>query len=129
MRETFFVCAVCGEARTVSSEGASGYALLANGSMICYECCAWHDKIEMAETGKIVLYLSEDNDTTSRCYLSSWSGTLRIELADMRVSHRHNIAGTRRDVWFSQGGARWHGVQFGENTQLTHCKRLKGKEN
>ena len=35
-----------------------------------------------------------------------------------------DIAGKRLDVWFyGPDGYIWHGVQYGDNTQIVHCKR------
>jgi hypothetical protein len=62
--------------------------------------------------------------------VANWPGTLEFKVAKMTVGH-HNIAGTRYDVWFTvvnvETGCRenWHGVQYGENTMICRCRRLK----
>lgn len=72
----------------------------------------------MDKHGKTTLYLSNGEVT-------NWPGTLRFPLWSSKRG-RHNIAGTRKDVWFKDGsGNMWHGVQYGEFTQICHCKRLK----
>jgi hypothetical protein len=72
----------------------------------------------MAQRGRIALYYTGDE-------VINWPGTLRIPV-DYSSAGRHNIAGTRTDVWFRFGGAEWHGVTYGEMTQIVHCKRKKG---
>jgi hypothetical protein len=43
-----------------------------------------------------------------------------------RTTGRHNIAGVRYDVWFrGPDGHVWWGVQYGDMTQICHCKRTK----
>ena len=90
----------------------------------------------MDEHGKITLYLSYRTEkglasVTGKPYsfrsywLGNWPGSIKIIPHHVRKG-RHNIAGTRYDVWFTDHKNRqWHGVQYGENTQLCHCKRLK----
>jgi hypothetical protein len=74
----------------------------------------------MIDTGRAVLYLCESGR------LTNWPGSLQFRAHAMKEG-RHNIAGTRIDVWFiGPDGARWHGTQYGEWTQLCHCRRVKG---
>jgi hypothetical protein len=89
---------------------------------VCYECCATRDKETMRSTGKATLYLTY-NDGARRGYVKNWPGTLCF-LGQVSKS-RHNISRTRYDVWFMFEGRVWHGVQYGENTQICHCKRTK----
>ena len=110
----------CGHEIPALSPGHScgtGYGCDAEGRTFCYECCAAQDRRQMAETGRAVLYLSGRE-------LTNWPGSLRIPVDEIRHG-RHNIAGSRTDCWFRFGGRRWHGVQYGEFTQLAHCRRLK----
>ena len=75
----------------------------------------------MTEHGRIMLYLSNGE-------VMNWPGTLRFP-AHVRKG-RHNIAGSRYDVWFAgPDGFQWHGVQYGDNTQICHCKRTKQVRN
>lgn len=72
----------------------------------------------MVATGRATLYLDGLN-------ILDWPGRLRFRAA-RRSTGRHNIAGTRTDVWFvGPDGAAWHGVQYGQNTQIVHCKRTR----
>lgn len=97
--------------------GGTGYAVDREGRKFCYQCCAAEDRRQMATTGRATLYLTGNE-------LTNWPGSLRIPVR-AKSRGRHNIAGSRTDVWFTFGGHGWHGVQYGDNTQLAHCKRLK----
>lgn len=120
MQETFS-CADCGETKDVLKDGGTGYATVEGGGKVCYNCCANRDKAQMEATGRATLYL----DMTGHPQVTNWPGTLRFKCCDARQG-KHNMAGTRYDVWFlDENGLTWHGVQYGENSQLCHCKRLK----
>ena len=97
----------------------TGYGIV-HGKRLCFDCCADHERAEMSKTGRGMLYLSTSGGTGT---VSNWPGTLKVPCGVRRG--RHNIAGTRYDVWFKLDGRDWHGVQYGENTQICHCKRLK----
>lgn len=95
------------------------YGTRPDGARVCYKCCAVTDRADMDETGRATLYLTHDD-----AVVTNWPGTLRFIVRRIRKG-RHNIAGTRYDVWFTVGNRIWHGVQYGDNTQIVHCKRLK----
>jgi hypothetical protein len=86
----------------------------------------------MIETGKAVLYLTTTPNMTpagnrhgDKGTVSNWPGSLKFQTGPVKVG-RHNMAGKRYDVWFrGPDGKDWHGVQYGENTQLCHCRRIK----
>lgn len=89
----------------------------------------------MKEEGRITLYLTykfvdhEHFTYFSReLYdgkLTNWPGTLCYKATSIRKGH-HNIAGSRVDVWFVGPDKHvWHGAQYGDNTQLCHCRRTK----
>lgn len=90
----------------------------------CYLCCAELDKQRMHETGKIVLYLVKKND---KFIVTNWAGTLIFKVNTWsRSKGCHNIARIRYDVWFNDHyNDKWHGVSYGENTQILYCKRAK----
>jgi len=77
----------------------------------------------VSETGdKLSLYLTERKKGS--WFVSNWPGTLRFACSKPKIG-RHNIAGRRYDVWFDgPDGHRWHGVQYGEWTQVLHCRKL-----
>lgn len=56
--------------------------------------------------------------------LTNWPGTLNLPINTIKVG-RHNIARRRYDFWFTFESANWHGVQYGDNTQLAHCRKVK----
>lgn len=123
-----FRCDDCGQDKT-HPEGSctTGYATDREGKKICFDCCAIRDKASMIENGtsdQLPLYLSKDDKGT--WYLGNWPSTLRFRCGNPRKG-RHNMARTRYDVWFNgPDGKDWHGVQYGENTQIVHCKRIGG---
>lgn len=116
--ETSFTCLDCYSEKPILKDGGTGYALY-YGAKICYECCAIQDKKWMNTKGKIVLYYDGRK-------IFNWPGTL-VFLATRYKEGKHNIASKRIDVWFKgPSNDLWHGVQYGNNTQLLHCKRVKG---
>lgn len=131
--KTFF-CSDCHQDKPIQKDGGTGYAELAEDGQlkrICYQCAAERDKCDMIATGKAVLYLTTIGHAWNApgfrdCTVSNWPGTLKFK-GRYRSGH-HNIARVRYDVWFTgPNGESWHGTQYGENTQLTHCKRIKSK--
>ena len=141
-----FRCSVCGEIKPVQTEGGTGYGYDANGFVVCYACCGKQDREDMIRTGKATLYLTCEPASKMRLNgrpytpstlsqgtgrnragkVSNWPGTL--EFPCTTTVGRHNIARTRYDAWFTgPDGKPWHGVTYGDNTQICHCKRLKAK--
>ena len=130
MTETFACvdCHAIKEAKT--NHCGTGYADCPDGK-VCYDCCAARDEKFMTEHGKITMYLTLQQCELRGTYrpmrnstIPNWPGTLRF-VGIVRTG-RHNMAGKRYDVWFSDNdGKKWHGVTYGDNTQLCHCKRLK----
>lgn len=128
MSEHRFTCADCGKEKVHVNPngcGGTGYAIVreeGSEKKVCYDCCAKRDIVEMIETGRIVLYLAKRDTGWA---VTNWPGTLSFRVRFNRTG-RHNIAGVREDVWFTgPDGREWWGVNYGYNTQLCHCKRLK----
>ena len=90
------------------------------GKTYCYACCAERDKQYMRDHGEIVLYLCGEPGAYR---LTNWPGTLIARPWRVRIG-RHNMVGKRYDVWFTFENRRWHGVQYGDNTQLCHCRMI-----
>lgn len=66
--------------------------------------------------------------TTAVWSLTDWAGRLSFPVTSISKG-RHNMAGTRYDVTFTgPDGKPWRGTQYGENTQICHCRRLGGKK-
>jgi hypothetical protein len=117
-----FTCTVCKQSIEHDNGGAggTGYGIDKDGGQVCYACCAVQDTERMRKENKITLYLTKENVGYS---VSNWPGTLKIKAEYVRKGN-HNIARTRYDVWFNHAGKRWHGVQYGENTQICHCQAV-----
>lgn len=115
----------CGHPESEHLDITTGYGTDANGKTYCYDCCAEADKKEMRKTGRATLYLIiVNNGTSNYAKVTNWPGSLVFDYLHYRKGH-HNIAGTRYDVWFKFEGKTWHGVTFGDMTQICHCKVTK----
>ena len=115
----------CGHEPTPDQQ-TPGYGQDKDGRRLCYACCADLDRQVMRDEGRIVLYLSEAPDP-GEWKLSNWPGSLVFWAPQLRVKKGgHFIASTRYDVWFTFEGSNWHGVRYGEFSQLCYCRRLKG---
>jgi hypothetical protein len=113
----------CGHPESPHSDITRGYGRDAEGLTFCYDCCAERDREQMRKDGKTCLYLVKREDGH---HVTNWPASLDIKVntGAVRVG-RHNIAGRRYDVWFWFEGDQWHGVQYGDNTQILHARRLK----
>ncbi len=123
-----FTCWQCGETKPIQTEGGTGYARVdtpQGEKIVCYDCCAVRDRIQMVQTGRITLYLTRPGIGSGQ--VANWPGTLHFPVHQGAIkTGRHNIAGKRYDVWFTgPDGKPWHGVQYGDNTQICHCRRVK----
>lgn len=121
-----FKCARCKEVKPVQTSGGTGYGYGWEGKLkgkpVCYACCGELDAIQMDRDGKATLYLVKRD---GQHFVTNWPGTLSLR-AGVQTG-RHNIAGRRYDAWFKWRGQQWHGVTYGDNTQICHCKRTKTK--
>jgi len=123
------VCDICGKDFQTTKIG-SGYATGKNGIKTCYTCYAIFDKETMLIDGhskRLPLYLSEVRSTINGSFsykITNWPGTLDFNVICYKEG-KHNIAETRLDTWFNVNGYIWHGVQYGDFTQIIHCKKTK----
>lgn len=85
--------------------------------LACFSCCGVLDARNMAESSRFMLY-----DVGQE--LTNWPGTFRVPVRRRRKGS-HNVARTRHDIWLRYSGHDWHGVRYGEHTQIVHLKRLK----
>lgn len=122
MHPATFQCSICKMERALQNSGGTGYGTDKDGQKVCYECCGKQDAQRMRETGKAVMYLGRRGEGQE---VLNWPGSLRLPVQGTKTG-RHNIAGKRYDVWFQFEGQAWHGVQYGDFTQICHCKRVKG---
>ena len=112
----------CGHAPSAHGPHTTGYGVdPETGHRYCYACCAENDRVQMQTEGRITLYLVPQD---GKWVVSNWPGSLAIPTFRVKTG-KHNIAGTRTDVWFVFDHAVWHGVNIGDN-DLLHCRRTKG---
>lgn len=115
-------CSTCGTA-CIPNGLTTGYGLDADGNKHCYACCAERDRKSMSETGRATLYLQHLANESFK--VTNWPGSLTFLPFRARIG-RHNIARKRYDVWFNDSeGHTWHGVTYGDDTQICHCRRSK----
>lgn len=110
------------------------YGKDSEGKTFCYSCCADQDRAWMDEHGKIDLYLTLDgnyqnmrpgSESWGGGKVTNWPGSLEFKVGLMKVG-KHNLSGRRYDVWFrDHRNNEWHGVTYGDFTQICHCQRLK----
>jgi hypothetical protein len=127
------VCVDCGQAIIKPKDSFStGYGVQ-NGFKVCFACCGKQDSVWMQDHDKITLYLTMYDKPSlilpgqiyKAAKITNWPGTLEFKTNYVKQG-LHNFAGVRYDVWFKdEHGNRWWGVQYGDNTQLLHCKKLK----
>ena len=121
----------CGHEPSEHLPITTGYGRDAEGRTFCYECAARMDRESMIETGKATLYLVERPSgilgtfDPVRRFITNWPESLEFPIGRFRKG-KHSIARTRYDAWFTgPDGKQWHAVQYGENTQIAHCQRVK----
>jgi len=117
-------CSRCGNDIVSKPDGSTGYAIEDAGNLVCYECCAKEAEKFMQEHERIALYLVLTHGAKRE--VTNWPGSLRFPVRYYKKG-RHNLAGVRRDVWFDFEGYQWHGVQYGEFSELCYCRKTKRK--
>ena len=120
------VCELCG-AECKSNGIAAGYAITDEGMKICYDCCGKIDMehLKNAKLGnKYYFYLCEEKEGECvKYFVSNWPGTFKLRVYPKEG--RHNIAGKRMDFWFEYYGNNFHGVQYGNDSQIAHVRCVK----
>jgi len=110
----------------------TGYGTDSAGRTFCFACAANLDRATMIRTGhsrNLPLYLSPTSGRRHMGSVGNWPGTLTFHVLRIQEG-RHNIAGSRADVWFhGPDGHVWHGTQYGDWTQIVHCKRTAARWN
>jgi len=112
----------CGHAPTPNAGIGTGYATTQHEKTLCYDCAAAAQRDKMESDGKISLYLTMNKNGDNE--ITDWTGRLKFRTRLVRKG-RHNFARVRYDVWFTVGGQPWWGVQYGDDHQIIHCKRIK----
>ena len=120
----------------VSCAMSEGYARKSSNfsHKICYKCCAKLDMAEMDRERKITLYLSYKVEKPPQqrsiftsdlkdAHVSNWPGTLKYPCT---VSKSRTPKGkSKYEATFKDHrGFLWHGVLYGEDSQLIKCKRV-----
>lgn len=115
-----FRCIDCGTVsqQLIPGKHTGNYGIDRHDFLHCLECCGKRDAANMVKTGRATLYLIQRD---SIWFVTNWPGTLNIR-AYVSVG-RHNLAGKRYDAWFNFNGKKWHGVTYGDFTQICHCKQ------
>jgi|ERR1700724_189225 len=127
------ICERCHKPFPDTQGVVAGYGIFgADGAKVCYACCAIIQRADMIATGKATLYLTHERfgdhkiaqlDNWRDGRVSDWPGELSFPCRVKRG--RHNIARWRYDAWFTVDGQSWHGVSYGDNTQIIHCRRVQ----
>ncbi len=117
-------CSQCGNVIAPKPDVAIGYAIRNAGNLVCYDCCAREAEEFMQKHGQIALYLVLTHGAKRE--VMNWPGSLRFPVRHYKEG-KHNMARIRRDVWFDFKGYQWHGVQYGEFSELCYCRKTKRK--
>lgn len=127
-------CDKCGKAfkpkKWPGGVSLPGYGTLKENGVekkVCYKCMGAIEKREIGAKkpgDRWTLYLGKKDGKYS---VSNWPGSLKYPVRSYSTG-RHNMGGTRIDVWFQDHKGRWwHGFQVGDYTDLVHCRLLKRK--
>lgn len=117
------ICHVCNKEIEPSKYSfTTGYGLDSNNNKICYACCADQDRDYMRQHGRKTLYLTKDDK--GKYKVTNWPSSL--EFTNVYVKKGvHKRTGVRYDCWFKFEGRIWHGVQYGDDTEIVYVKRTK----
>lgn len=126
-----FHCDFCDRDKMHESYSTTGYGIMEGSKKACFDCCAILDKQQMdrivadkrarVKGGKKLLYLTTTGDQPT---VTNWPGTLRFKCYSVSKSRTLNMQ--RVDVWFTDHrGRAWHGRSQGD-TQVVHCRPVKG---
>lgn len=135
------VCFDCGGKFVKHYDFDTGYGTDKDGHKVCFACCGKRDLKELEnlkEGERVVQYLHVENAVNPYKFRSgycnshwgesyeirNWPGTLKIK-AYGNIGY-HNIAHIQRNVWFKIGDKKYHGVQYGGDSELCYIKRVKG---
>ncbi len=115
-----FKCSQCGQDKTHDSEFSTGYGYDKDNNKICFACCGLNDAKELTELPigkKTVQYWDGKN-------ITNWPSSLVIK-PSYTTKGRHNIAGSREDIYFKFNGFNFHATQYGNNSQIAHIRKTK----
>ena len=116
-------CDKCG--KVCKQDGMfTGYAVLWDGRKYCYQCSAEVDaqRLRGLAIGESMhLYLVVRNNVWR---VNNFTGLLSLPVYRIKFG-RHNFAGIRYDFWFIYYKQKYHGVVYGDDTQLAKVTRVK----
>ena len=120
-------CFQCGGDFVKNYDFDTGYGVNHDGHRICFKCCGENDRKDLDSLNfgeKIIFYFTkENNEKSGYGTISNWPGSLKISCYYRKGWH--NMAQVRHDVWFTFNGKKFHGVQYGYNSELCYIKRVK----
>ncbi len=111
----------CGHAPSAHESFTTGYGYDRDAQTACYACCAEKERESMRASGRAVLYVVQRE---GKHYVTDWPGHLALPVTQCRKG-RHDFARVRYDIRFRFEGTEWAGTQYGDNTQIVHCRKLK----
>src|SRR5262245_24760848 len=118
-------CAVCGKRVRYDPTFAIGAEFFCDKGLVCYGCAPRLTREYMTvdgDNGRVHLFLGDaPND---QLYVTNSKKTLIFPVTRFKLG-RHNLAGTRTDLWFNgPDGREWHGVVYGTHGPL-RCRATK----
>ena len=120
-------CSKCGK-ECKPDRSCSGYGVMSEtGEKVCYACCGEMDEQMLlnARPGeRFSFYLT--GDIQQGHYVGNWPGSFKIRVYPRKG--KHNIARVRYDFWFTFGKNEFHGVRYGNDTEIAHIRCLKQNE-
>lgn len=124
----FAVCECC-KKEIHPTTRSSGFGTR-DDHVLCYDCCADLDRLELLIENTAVLYLQHNNLTDQHelnrpeWEVTNWPGTLRFRATVRTTIKPHTLWHIRHDVWFvGPDGRHWYGRQQGDN-DLVYCRKL-----
>ena len=98
---------------------STGYGVDSDGKKICFACCGEQDKQTLRKTEKLTGYYSNNK-------FSNWPGSFSLNETYSKTSN-HNWAGknSRVDYWVEFEGSYYHGVQIGNNSEVSTIRKIK----
>jgi hypothetical protein len=103
------------------TECGTGYGIMPNGKKVCCSCIGEMDRAEMSNAKKgdrFTMYLTMEG---GKAKVTNWPASFVIPVGYV-AKGRHNFARVRYDVWPRINGREFHGVQYGDNTQICHLR-------
>lgn len=121
MATTTFHCACCDKDITHHSGHTTGYAQCDN-KKYCFDCCGDYDRRCLETENSYILYLTEDNGIWR---ITNWPGTLCFPARYGRSFLHFGRVKAIRVYFEDHKGNSWRATQYGDDTQVARCKKIK----